>query len=51
MTAEADQPGFVRVQAEIEQAHPFLQIMQKRSRLMLMLEANDGVICQTASNP
>jgi hypothetical protein len=44
MVAKADQPGFVRVQAEIEQAHPFLQLLQKFSRLMLMLEANERII-------
>ena len=44
MAAEADQPGLVRVQGEIEQAHPFLQVMQEGSRLMLMLEADDRVI-------
>jgi hypothetical protein len=28
MTDEADQPGFLRVQGQIEQAHPFLQVVR-----------------------
>ena len=44
MAAEADQPGFLRVQGEVEQAHPFLQVVQERLRFMLVLEADDRVV-------
>jgi hypothetical protein len=38
MAAEADQPGFLRVQGEVEHAHPFLHVMRERLRFMLVLE-------------
>ena len=43
-SAEADQLGFLRVQGEVEQARPFLQVMQERLRFMLVLEADDRII-------
>ena len=44
MAAEADQPGFVRVQGEIEQAHPFLQVVQERLRFILVLKADNRIV-------
>src|SRR6266699_2634396 len=44
MTTKADQPGFDRVQRQFELAHPFLEIIEERPRLVLMLKADDGVI-------
>ena len=43
-SAEADQLGFLRVQGEVEQARPFLQVMQERLRFMLVLEADDRIV-------
>src|SRR5579859_7555813 len=44
VATEADQPGFRRVQCQFEVTHSFLQIMQESLRLVLMLEADNGVI-------
>ena len=40
VATKADQPGLARVQGQLELAHPFLQILQERSRLSLMLKAH-----------
>src|SRR5579859_4896485 len=50
VATEADQPGFRRVQCQFELTHSFLQIMQESLRLMLMLEANNGVVRVTDDN-
>ena len=42
--AKADQPGLVRVQRQFELAHSLVQILQKGLCLVLVLEANDGVV-------
>jgi len=39
---KADQPGFVRVQRQLELAHSFLEFVKERPRLMLVLKADDG---------
>ena len=44
MAAEADQPGFRRVQCQFELPHSFLQVVQESLCLMLVLEADNGVI-------
>ena len=44
VATEADQPGFRRVQRQFERPHSFLQVVQECLRLMLMLEADNGVI-------
>ena len=44
VATEADQPGFRRVQCQFERPHSFLQVVQESLRLMLMLEADNGVI-------
>src|ERR1700710_3011905 len=44
MAAEADQPGLVRVQRQIERAHSLLQFLQEGSCLVFMLEAEDRVV-------
>src|SRR5205807_2371638 len=44
VAAEADQPGFVRVQRQFELAHSFLEFVKERPRLVLMLKADDGVV-------
>jgi hypothetical protein len=43
MAAEAE-PGFLRVQGEVEQAHPFPHDVQERLRFMLVLEADDRIV-------
>jgi hypothetical protein len=49
VTAKADQPGFVRVQRQFELAHSLLEIVKEGSCLVLMLEADDGVVHAKAS--
>jgi hypothetical protein len=44
LATEADQPGFVRVQGQFERAQPLMQVVQKGLCLMLVLEADDGVV-------
>jgi hypothetical protein len=44
VTAEADQPDLVRVQRQFERAHSFLQVVQEGPCLVLMLEADKGVV-------
>ena len=41
---KADQPGLVRVQRQFELTQSFVQIPQKGICLMLVLEADDGII-------
>ena len=50
VTAEADQPGLVRVQRQFERAYSLLQIVQEGLCLVLMLEADDGVVCIANDN-
>ena len=44
VATEADQPGLCRVQRQFERAQPFLEIIEERLRLMLVLEADNGVV-------
>jgi hypothetical protein len=44
VAAEADQPGLVRVQRQFERAHSFLQVVQEGLCLVLVLEADNGVV-------
>src|ERR1700739_5093784 len=44
VAAEANQPGFVRVQRQFELAHSFLEFVEERPRLVLVLKADDGVV-------
>src|SRR5271154_862789 len=44
VATEADQPGFRRVQCQFELTHSLMQVMQESLRLMLMLEADNGVV-------
>src|ERR1700739_2342303 len=44
VAAEANQPGFVRVQRQFELAHSFLEFVKERPSLVLMLKADDGVV-------
>jgi len=44
MATKADQPGFRRMQGQIEQTQSLLEVVKERPRLMLMLKADDGII-------
>src|SRR5687767_8316734 len=44
VATKADQPGLRRVQRQFERAQPFLEIIEERLRLMLVLEADNSVI-------
>ena len=44
VATKADQPGLRRVQRQFELAQPFLEIIEERLRLMLVLEADNGVV-------
>ena len=50
MATKADQPGFRRVQGQIEQTQPLLEVFEERSCLIFMLEADDGIIRITDVN-
>jgi hypothetical protein len=45
VTTKADQQGLVRVHGQFERTHPLLEVIKERLCLMLVLEADDRVIC------